>query len=404
MKRRESSQTRRSLAALVLGLALVALLAPAAQASQRASASIIGGEDATIESFPSLAFIEASTGPKSGFSCTGSVIAPRVILTAGHCVFELESGQMTPPADYAVATGFANLNDVTPDHVFAVSRALLFPDFDPSTVHGDAGLLILSTPTTAPPIPVASAADAALYAKGTPVQLVGWGLTDPDASDIPATLQTTNAVVQEPSFCKSHVGGFYPFYSPGVQMCSSTPPAHTSGGCFGDSGGPMIAHRADGSAVEVGIVSAGHPLCNTKTPGIFTRADRVFGWASEWIAAVEQGGPTPKVKVPEAELPQMTKADAKVLAERALGYDFGRRFRRGKEVRLRCSRVEREKFKCGVSWYQGPNDYFGSITVFYAIRHNVVGWSARYKVQWVNDQCWFHSGNRSSCKVHSKHR
>jgi secreted trypsin-like serine protease len=402
--KRCDSRPRRLAAALLLGLAMAVLLAPAAQAGERASASVINGEDATIEAFPSLAFIQAETGPKDGFACTGSVIAPRVILTAGHCVLDIESGRATPASAYRVATGVADLRTVSPANVFEVSRALIYPDFDPSTLHGDAGLLVLATPTPAPPIAVAGSGDGALYKDGTPVQLAGWGLTDFETSENPSVLQTTAAVVQEPDFCKSHVGGFYPFYSPGIQMCASTPPNHVSGGCFGDSGGPMIAHRADGSAVEVGIVSAGHPACKTKSPGIFTRADRIAGWAAEWIAAVEAGGPIPKVEVPKAELPRMTIPDAKVLVERALGYDFGRRFRRGKEVRLRCDRVEREKVKCGITWYQGPNDYFGSVTVYYAIRRNAVVWSARYTIQWVNDHCWFESGNRQSCVIHSKHR
>jgi secreted trypsin-like serine protease len=404
MKRWESSRTRRSLAALALGLALVALLAPSAQAGERAQASIIGGENGAIESFPSLAYIEAQESPKHGFSCTGTVIAPRVVLTAGHCVLDIESGKVTPASDYAVATGVADLATIAPANVFHVSRTLVFPDFDPSSLHGDAGLLVLASPTPAPPIPVAGAGDGALYKGGAPVALAGWGLTDPDSSETPAILQTTAAQVQAPDFCKGHVGSFYPFYSPGVQMCTTTPPNHTSGGCFGDSGGPVIAQRADGSPVEIGIVSTGAPRCNTKLPNIFTRADKVATWAGEWISSVELGTPPPKVKVPKAELPKMSIPDGKVLVERALGIDFGKRFRKGNDVRIGCERVEREKVKCGLSWFYGPNDYFGTITVYYAIQRNAVVWNARYSIQWVNDRCWFHSGHRSSCPIHRKHR
>jgi secreted trypsin-like serine protease len=404
MKRRENSRTRRSLTALVLGLALVALLAPTAQASQRASASVIGGEDASITDFPSLAYLEAQTGPKSGFACTGTVIAPRVILTAGHCVLNIENGEVVPPSAFAVATGAADLRQIAPSNVFHVSRSLAYPMFDPSTLHNDAGLLVLSNPTPAPPIALAAGADNGLYVGGAPVRIAGWGLTDPNSSDTPPILQTTAAVVQPSDLCKKKVGGFYPFYSPGVQMCTTTPPKHTSGGCFGDSGGPVIGTRADGVPVELGIVSTGAPACNTRLPNIFTRVDKISTWAAEWIAAVEFGAPEPVVKVPKAELPRMTKSDAKDLVARALGIDFGKRFRKGKEQRIGCEQVEREKVKCGVSWFYGPNDYFGTVTVYYAINRNAVVWNARYTVQWVNDRCWFHSGHRSSCEIHSKHR
>lgn len=399
-----STRPLRSLTALVLVLALAALLAPAAQAGQRASASIINGEDGSIENLPSLAYIEARQSPQVGSSCTGTVIAPRVILTAGHCILDIESGRTTKPDAYAVATGVADLRQITEANVSLVSRALVYPKFDPGTLHGDAGLLVLSTPTTAPPIPLATGADAALYGGGDPVRLAGWGLTNFESSETPAVLQTTAAVVQEPSFCKSHVRSFYPFYSPGQQLCTKTPPQNVSGGCFGDSGGPVIATRPDGTPVEIGIVSTGAPRCKTTQPNIFTRADRVSTWAMEWVAAVETGAPPPVVKVPKAELPRMTKPEAKELVALAMGYDFGRRFRGGKEKRLDCQRVEREKFKCGITWWFGPNDYFGTVTVYYAIRRNSVVWNARYLIQWVNDRCWFESGNRKSCVIHSKQR
>lgn len=399
-----STRQSRSLTALVLVLAFAALMAPAAQAGERASASIINGEDGSIADLPSLAYIEARQSPQFGSSCTGTVIAPRVILTAGHCVLDIESGRTTKPDAYAVATGVADLRQIAEANISLVSRALVYPKFDPGTLHGDAGLLILSTPTAAPPIPLATGADAALYKGGDPVRLAGWGLTDFEASETPAALQTTAAVVQEPSFCKTQVRSFYPFYSPGQQLCTKTPPKHVSGGCFGDSGGPVIATRADGTPVEIGIVSTGAPRCNTKQPNIFTRVDRVSTWAMEWVASVETGAPPPVVNVPKAELPQMTKPEAKELVALAMGYDFGRRFKGGNEKRFVCQRVEREKFKCGVTWWFGPNDYFGTVTVYYAIRRNSVVWNARYTIQWVNNKCWFESGNRKSCEIHSKHR
>jgi secreted trypsin-like serine protease len=82
--------------------------APAAAAVPAAHASIIGGDVAAIADFPSLAFIVAATGKNQGFACTGTVISPRLILTAAHCVEDLDFGGFTPAPDYKVATGRAN--------------------------------------------------------------------------------------------------------------------------------------------------------------------------------------------------------------------------------------------------------------------------------------------------------
>src|SRR5690349_1434996 len=99
----------------LLALVCLALVPSAASAEPPAGpdptahASIIGGAAATIEEFPALAYIQADEGGEKGFACTGSVVAPRVVLTAGHCVEDIETGKLTPVRDYLVATGVADL-------------------------------------------------------------------------------------------------------------------------------------------------------------------------------------------------------------------------------------------------------------------------------------------------------
>ncbi|HEV2727016.1 MAG TPA: trypsin-like serine protease, partial [Solirubrobacterales bacterium] len=158
---------RRSVGAL-LGcvIALLALALPAAaSARDGATASIIGGRAATVEEFPSLAYIEAQVG-KSGFACTGTVVSPRVILTAAHCIEDLERGLFTPVGQYAVATGTTAPGKSLRENVFRVVETHVFPGFDPGNLRGDAGILVLDRPTAAPPIALAGPADASLYAGG----------------------------------------------------------------------------------------------------------------------------------------------------------------------------------------------------------------------------------------------
>src|SRR5689334_3460679 len=104
-----SSRLRRLAGALALCMLLAALAVPLpAQADTGASASIVGGKAASIAEFPSLAFIEAAD-KDNRFACTGTVIAPRVVLTAAHCVEDLQGeGGFTPSRNYAVATGATN--------------------------------------------------------------------------------------------------------------------------------------------------------------------------------------------------------------------------------------------------------------------------------------------------------
>ncbi|HUB99905.1 MAG TPA: serine protease [Solirubrobacterales bacterium] len=385
---------------LVLAL-LAAGLVPATAGASSAQTSIVGGHSASIAELPSLAYIEGEDAV-TPYACTGTVVSPRVILTAGHCVEDIESGTITEASKLAVATGVADLRQIAKANVSLVSQALVFPGFKPSKLTGDAGILILATPTTAPPIALASAPDAGLLAAGTKLTIAGWGLTSPKAKEGSVVLKAGETIVQDATECKRQSRRYYPFYSATQQLCAIDHPSDKVSGCFGDSGGPAIATRADGTPVEVGIVSTGGPECDRHLPNVFTRVDQVTAWVASWVAAVEAGGPVPAIKVPKAHVPQLSFERAKELAAIAFAEDFRAKFTKSSEKRISCRRLGKPRVKCTVGWYQGGNDYYGTVTIFYAIRENAVIWDDHYKIHWVNDRCYFHSGHRASCAVHTR--
>ncbi|HEY2054904.1 MAG TPA: serine protease [Solirubrobacterales bacterium] len=373
----------------------------AAPANPRATGSVIGGHNATIADFPSLAFIEGVQAT-AGYACTGTVVAPRVVLTAGHCVEDIESSSIVEPGLIAVATGVSNLKKIEPAQVSKVERVLAYPDFNPTELHGDAGLLILTAPVTAPPIALATGADAALYEAGDELTVAGWGIDNRSTGHTPNQLQAATVPIEEASRCKEGLRRFYPFFDPSRQVCALDAPHFHITTCHGDSGGPAIATRPDGTPVEVGVTSLGDGTCNPASPAVFTRVDQISSWVQSWINAVEAGAPTPPIKVPKAHIPLLTRERSEEISGLAMEEAFGPKFVEGQEKTIRCDRVAKARLKCGVTWFQGPNDYFGKVIVFFAIRHNVVLAGVHYTVNWVNDQCYFHSGNPQSCKVQTK--
>jgi hypothetical protein len=292
----------------VLGGALLPASAPAAtrhpahvrayQARphrRQAHATIIGGTLAEPGSFPWLAFIEDKTSAGRSW-CTGTVVAPNVVLTAGHCVQDVATGELYAPSGYVVATGSVDWT-APPVQVSSVSRAVVYPNFNRNYMTGDAGLLILSTPTTAPMIPLATyPTDAPRLEAGTGGWIAGWGDTGPGQVEPQPWLNYARTALQSVLYCTNHASPFY--Y--GEEFCTIDPPNDETGACFGDSGGPLIVSNPSGGYMELGVVSHVFNECSAELPSVFTRADLISRWVSEWIALAN---PPPPPSLPPAPTP-----------------------------------------------------------------------------------------------------
>jgi secreted trypsin-like serine protease len=359
MKRTLATIVALAATAVPAAFGTVAAVAQESSAGPSATASVVGGRTASIAEFPSLAFIAARTeeGP---FSCTGAVVAPRVILTAGHCIEKPEELAAFPPSDYRVVTGIGDLNTATSANASKVSRAIFYPTFETAKVQVDAGLLILSAPVAAPPLPLATAAEVEVLKPGTPISIAGWGLTAPQAQSSPAVLQAGELVLESQGSCRRGTRPYEPFYSPKAQLCALNPGRVTSG-CFGDSGGPAIARRADGTPVEVGIIVSGGPNCSRRLPNIYTSATKISDWVAGWVAATEAGAPPPPT--PTASPPYLSVSRAIELGSVALRKSFHGRFTRATDGRASCKRLAWEKVKCKVSWHLGKKRFHGTFSV-----------------------------------------
>ncbi len=405
MRGRASFWIRRSAAPLFALAALASgLLAPGvAVADPEAQAAIVGGEAASILAFPALTYIQGEGRKGENFACTGTVISPRVILTAAHCVEDLDAGGYTAAAGYRLATGFADPRDAkTAKQVRRVSSTHVFPGFDPGTLRGDAGILILATPTAAPPIALPSRSESALFEGGTKTLIAGWGLTGGSAASPPRRLRSAATAVEDPQACKRRTRNFYAPYSTALQLCTRNPPTLSTGTCFGDSGGPAIAQRPDGSPVEIGITSTGGPGCNPRLPDVFTRTDRISAWASGWIAATEAGAPAPAL--PRARIPRMELAAGEGFVESTLVESFGKRFLRARDLEAACHPPAGAHLQCGLQWRYGPTIYYGTVTVFYALRRNAVIWDSRLAIRSVNARCVSVSQHPYRCPTRTRHR
>ncbi|HYP56131.1 MAG TPA: serine protease [Solirubrobacterales bacterium] len=352
----------------------------------RAGASIVDGEVGSIASFPWLAYVQYR-GAVDRFSCGGSVVAPRLVLTAAHCVLS-GTGRVATASNFRVLTGRGDLREATPDRVSTVARILVFPEFDPARVFNDAALLVLASPVDVPPLALATSADQGLLAAGTPITVAGWGLTRVRPPRLPAVFRQGQSAVQSASFCRRRLSLVLPAYNPDSQLCVRG----STGLCNGDSGGPAVARRPDGTAVQIGIASLKSAAdCRPAAPQVVARVDRVSAWVEAWRAAIESGGPAPAVVVPEVELPPLTRSEGELVAVLGLEADFGGRFRKARSLDGVCERVARERVKCRVQWLTGPFLYRGALTAYTALPREGSVYNYRYTIRRFRLRCWLAS-------------
>jgi hypothetical protein len=258
--------------------------APRALRRQRAHVAVIGGQPAEPGTFPWMAYVLDFRGDEVG-QCSGTVLAPNLVLTAGHCAEDMQTGVVNEASGYRVLTG--NVDWAAPEtekQLSDVVRVIPCPCHDRQTAVGDVALLQLSTPTTAPAITLASSPPG-----GTGALLAGWGKTYSQQDTPVQRLQWAQTVLQRPEVCEREA----PPFSPASEVCAIEEPDRQTGACSGDSGGPLLVAEpsAIGGMVQIGVASHVYNGCATTNPSVFTRVDAISAWARGWVQALASAPP-----------------------------------------------------------------------------------------------------------------
>jgi hypothetical protein len=212
------------------------------------SQEIKGGSLAT--DYPESVLLLIKSGGVSKELCSGSLVAPNVVITAGHCVHGFDSWSVTAP--------FANGQTSTSTKSITFDWNSGSESLDPNT--HDVALVILDTPINIAAYPSIATAPVADNSNVTNVGRINNGQLSNTALYMSKPVQVTSA---------SSIG--YPFDYKGNEIIEP-----------GDSGGPVF-------------VPGTHKLLAVNSGGgngtmILARVDLLHDWLVEKIAANGGGG------------------------------------------------------------------------------------------------------------------
>lgn len=232
------------------------------EALQREFKRILGGQGTT--SYPECCLVgHRSTNDSIGWFCSGVLVHPRIVLTAGHCFVQSNRANV-------VALATSDQNQMAKAEVIGIKRLVVNPHYQPGGPFDMTVLILRSAATTAPVAPAAPAE----FAAASRVTLVGFGNDDANSTrgfgtkrEVDVDVISRRITAQDKLDAdEQHFG-----YESDLEFVAGGGGFDT---CNGDSGGPVYIHTDAGNRL-VGLTSrategAKH---NCGDGGIYTRVD-----------------------------------------------------------------------------------------------------------------------------------
>lgn len=242
---------------------------------------IVGGKVVTdVNTYPWMTalYIDFDPSTSGAALCGGSLIYPRWVLTAAHCVVNEATGATVAPGNVQAVFGRLDLTS-SEGVIITATRVITHPGYRHNATDFDIALIYLNAPSTQAILPrLATSQDAELFAPSQPATVLGWGKTSNLAPPSDTLRQVTLPIVSNTTCNISNPGQITD-----NMLCAG----YLQGGkdaCQGDSGGPLIVSDRDNRWLQVGIVSWGRFCALPLSYGVYTRVSQFNEWIRDQVA------------------------------------------------------------------------------------------------------------------------